>query len=367
MNNTILGYIEECEAWKVAIKNLHWSADNLSQHELCDDIASSISDFEDLVSEVEQSISGKIKLNGFTPKSYEIKSLKTFVEDVISSSKAFLNKLEKMGENYVGIKSECETFIGDMQRKLYLVNFTMKEELKRRIAERINESYRKEENIKTTFHGTKPSTEKGMLKRINDITKGGQLNTRTFTGLSDAYEFYKKTFARAAVGDLHCLGTFESNVMVQLDASNNMTYFGLMRAKEVGEGQYKASITFSPHGDEVENPEPEISEPTIEDCDNYETIEDEEQMERPGNGPWKDFALVGDNPDVRRYERLDKDQNPKIATENKLYEIYGEGRIYRMTGNELHNLIKESINILIESKKKKASTSRRKTRANSTP
>jgi hypothetical protein len=74
-----------------------------------------------------------------------------------------------------------------------------------------------------------------------------------------------------------------------------------MRAKEVGEGQYKASITFSPHGDEVENPEPEISEPTIEDCNDY--------------------------------------------------EIYGEGRLYRMTDNELHNLIKESINILIESKK----------------
>jgi hypothetical protein len=29
--------------------------------------------------------------------------------------------------------------------------------------------------------------------------------------------------------------------------------------------------------------------------------------------------------------------------ENKIYEIYREGRVTRMTGNELHNLIKESI------------------------
>ena len=46
MNKNILNYIEECEAWKVGIKNLHWSADNLSQHELCDDIADEISNFE---------------------------------------------------------------------------------------------------------------------------------------------------------------------------------------------------------------------------------------------------------------------------------------------------------------------------------
>ena len=140
MNKVILNYIEKCENWKVNIKSLHWSASNLSQHKLCDDIASAISDFEDSVSEVEQSISGKIALNGFTPKDEKVSSLKGFVEGVISDSKSFLNELEGMGEDYVGIKSECETFIGVMQRNLYLVNFTLKEELKKRITEKINES-----------------------------------------------------------------------------------------------------------------------------------------------------------------------------------------------------------------------------------
>ena len=183
MNKNILNYIEECEAWKVGIKNLHWSADNLSQHELCDDIADEISNFEDLVSEVEQSISGKIKLNGFTPKSYKITSLKSFVEDVISATQSFLKELEGMGEKYVGIKSECETFIGTMQRKLYLVNFTLKEELKKRLRDRINESRPK--NLANTedvekFMGRRPKTIKARINQIYRIVKRYGIDSKLY-------------------------------------------------------------------------------------------------------------------------------------------------------------------------------------------
>lgn len=183
MNKNILNYIEECEAWKVGIKNLHWSADNLSQHELCDDIADEISNFEDLVSEVEQSISGKIKLNGFTPKSYKITSLKSFVEDVISATQSFLKELEGMGEKYVGIKSECETFIGTMQRKLYLVNFTLKEELKKRLRDKINESRPK--NLANTedvekFMGRRPKTIKARINQIYRIVKKYGIDSRKY-------------------------------------------------------------------------------------------------------------------------------------------------------------------------------------------
>lgn len=183
MNKNILNYIEECEAWKVGIKNLHWSADNMSQHELCDDIADEISNFEDLVSEIEQSISGKIKLNGFTPKSYKITSLKSFVEDVIYSSKSFLKKLEGMGEKYVGIKSECETFIGTMQRKLYLVNFTLKEELKKRLRDRINESRPKNiANIEDVekFMGRRPKTIKARINQIYRIVKRYGIDSKLY-------------------------------------------------------------------------------------------------------------------------------------------------------------------------------------------
>lgn len=183
MNKNILNYIEECEGWKVGIKNLHWSADNMSQHELCDDIADEISNFEDLVSEIEQSISGKIKLNGFTPKSYKITSLKSFVEDVISASKSFLKELDGMDEKYIGIKSECETFIGTMQRKLYLVNFTLKEELKKRLRDKINESRPK--NLANTvdvdkFMGRRPKTVKARINQIYRIVKKYGIDSRKY-------------------------------------------------------------------------------------------------------------------------------------------------------------------------------------------
>ena len=183
MNQKILKFIEKCESWKVEIKNYHWSADNLSQHELCDDIASSISDFEDLVSEVEQSISGKIKLNGFKPDDAKETNLKSFVEDVISSSKDFLKELEGMGENYVGIKSECETFIGDMQRKLYLVNFTLKEELKNRLREKLTESMPKNlgrHDEVDKFMGRKPKSIQARINQIYRIVKKYGIDSRVY-------------------------------------------------------------------------------------------------------------------------------------------------------------------------------------------
>jgi hypothetical protein len=203
MNKNILNYIEECEAWKVGIKNLHWSADNLSQHELCDDIADEISNFEDLVSEVEQSISGKIKLNGFTPKSYKITSLKSFVEDVISATQSFLKELEGMGEKYVGIKSECETFIGTMQRKLHLVNFTLKEELKKRLRDKINESMYKRIDNPSKKSRSNVTTLKTRIKHIYDAVKEHGLDSRLYHDEAwQAIDFYHKVITDKFGGEV---------------------------------------------------------------------------------------------------------------------------------------------------------------------
>lgn len=176
MNKKILSYINKCEKWKVEIKELHWGAKNLSQHKLCDDIASAISDFEDLVSEVEQSMSGKIKKGELKPDKATVVDLKTFVENVISESQSFLKELDGMGEAYIAIKSECESFIGVMQRNLYLVNFTLKEGLRNRLKQKISESRPK--NIATVdkieqFLGKTPTNIKTRIshiyKLVNDI------------------------------------------------------------------------------------------------------------------------------------------------------------------------------------------------------
>ena len=185
MKKVILDYINLCEKWKVEIKELHWSAKNLSQHKLCDDIASAISDFEDYVSEVEQSISGKISLNTLKPKKAEVTSLKSFVSGVISSSQSFLKELDGMGDKYVGIKSECESFIGTMQRNLYLVNFTLKEEMKERIRARmVNEAMPKSPSSVDgefdKFIGRRPKTIKSRINQIYKLVKKYGIDSRKY-------------------------------------------------------------------------------------------------------------------------------------------------------------------------------------------
>lgn len=140
MKKLILDYINKMEGWKTAIKSLHWDADNLSQHQLCDQIAYRISDFQDKVSEVEQSISGNLSVNTLKGTTYKIKDLKTFIQDVLKDTDVFYKKIKKLGDDYIGMASDCESFLSDMQRNLYLANFTLKEDLKRRLKNRINES-----------------------------------------------------------------------------------------------------------------------------------------------------------------------------------------------------------------------------------
>lgn len=132
MTKKVLDFICTCEGWKTGIKMLHWDSKNLSQHKLCDDIADRIADFQDQVSEVEQSITGKLPLNKLKAKDYTVKNLKTFVEDVLDKTNTFYKEVKKMGDTYVGMASDCESFLSDMQRNLYLVDFTLKEDMKRR-------------------------------------------------------------------------------------------------------------------------------------------------------------------------------------------------------------------------------------------
>lgn len=381
MNSKVLSFVKKLEGYKTAIKALHWDSDSLSQHELCDKIADCISEFQDTVSEVEQSITGKLDKKELEGEKYNVTSLKKFVEDVLDATNTFYKSLEDEGDTYTGMRSDCESFLSDMQRNLYLVNFTMKEDLKRRLANRINEGFKKEENIKTTFHGTKPSTEKGLFKRINDLTKNGQLNTRTFRGVTDVLDFYRRILGN--IGGLRSIDACEgNNYVVKLETEGGLAYFGLLRIKEVGEGQCKASITFSPHADVNEGVEPEETEPTLEDDFDYEntpneygTVQDGIDYENSLTPKFKigdivrntktgkesviteimEYAYNGTIPfyikDQDEWELVGHDKSYELyggVKENKMYEIYREGKITRMTGSELHNLIKESVKRVVK-------------------
>lgn len=185
MNKKVLEFTNKCEGWKTAIKNLHWDSRSMSQHELCDKIADRISDFQDQVSEVEQALSGNLPLNKLKPISYKISGIKKFVEDVIDDAKSFLKSLEGEGDDYIGMRSDCESFLSDMQRNLYLVNFTLKEELKRRLIGRINESMPKNpmrvsDGGFDKFVGRRPKSVKARINQIYKIVKKYGIDSRKY-------------------------------------------------------------------------------------------------------------------------------------------------------------------------------------------
>ena len=140
MKKYILDFLCKLEGYGTAIQSLHWDANSLSQHQLCDDIATIISDYQDKVSEVEQSISGRLPINNLKGTPYKITNLKKFVEDVISGVNSFYSKLKKEGDKYIGMRSDTEAVLSDLQRQLYLVDFTIKESLKQRLRNKINEN-----------------------------------------------------------------------------------------------------------------------------------------------------------------------------------------------------------------------------------
>lgn len=183
MNKKVLSFIEKLEGYKTAIKQLHWDAKNMSQHELCDKIADRIADFQDQVSEVEQSITGKLKINTFKPTDYKIKDLKSFVQDVLDETNTFYKGIKDEGDTYVGMASDCESFLSDMQRNLYLVNFTMKEDFKREIKSMLSESMPKnlaKHDEVDKFMGRRPKTMKARINQIYRIVKKYGIDSKLY-------------------------------------------------------------------------------------------------------------------------------------------------------------------------------------------
>ena len=171
MKKYILTYICDIEGWKTAIKQLHWDANSLSQHQLCDDIATIISDYQDKVSEVEQSISGKLPVNSLKGTPYKITNLKKFVEDVIKGTKEFYHKLQKEGDEYIGMRSDTEAVLSDLQRQLYLVDFTIKESLKERLRNKINEGRVTISNGREKYSLTENELREFVSKAIRNVNK----------------------------------------------------------------------------------------------------------------------------------------------------------------------------------------------------
>lgn len=146
-----MSYINKLQSYKTAIKNIHWSSNSMSEHKLFDEIDKLVSDTQDEVAEMAQGIYGHLKFNDLRPRRYNITSSKKTLQDLLSDTKLFLLALNR-NKDLIGIKSVIESFVGELNKNIYLLDFCLKEDLKRRISNKINENKErgKKETIKLT-------------------------------------------------------------------------------------------------------------------------------------------------------------------------------------------------------------------------
>lgn len=137
MKQEIISYINVLHGYTTAIKNLHWSSQNMSEHKLCDDIAETLASNEDEIAEIAQGIFGRIKNNELKPKQYTISSTQKMLSDLLKDTEAFYEKLD--GKQFIGLRSIVENFLGEINKYQYLIKICLKEELKRKYSSNINE------------------------------------------------------------------------------------------------------------------------------------------------------------------------------------------------------------------------------------
>lgn len=170
MKKFILDYICRLEGFKTACQNIHWSSRNMSQHKLFDEISESIRKHQDDISEVAQGIDGnRLSFNTLNGIAYKIETPAKFIEDMLKCTMGFYSKLEKLGNEYVGMKSDVEAYISELQKYQYLLDFTVKEELKRRLKNRLNENVYSISKGGVEFNLTENQLKEMITKSIKNI------------------------------------------------------------------------------------------------------------------------------------------------------------------------------------------------------
>ena len=155
MKNNIKSYLNKLQAYRTAIQNLHWSSKNMSEHKLLDELNDIVGEHEDKVAEVAQGIFGQIKINELRPRRYNITDSRKMLQDLYNDTMKF--HATTKSKQMIGLRSEVESFITTLNQYDYLLDFCLKEDLKRRLKYKINEN-----RLRTLVH-------ESVIKVLNNI------------------------------------------------------------------------------------------------------------------------------------------------------------------------------------------------------
>lgn len=124
-----IAYINVLEGAKTRIKNLHWAAKRLpvnehkGAHEYLDDFLEVVQDFQDTVAEASQGILGHMTQEVIQGMPMEVNSPAELLRVLTDKTVSFYQEIPSE-TIYVGIKSETETFIVNLNKYKYLFELT---------------------------------------------------------------------------------------------------------------------------------------------------------------------------------------------------------------------------------------------------
>ena len=114
-----IDFINRLEGWKTKCKNLHWASHRRNIHKYLDEFLDIISEYQDGLAEEEMGIYGRMLPNIITGISSTAVNAKEFIEEVRSATLAFYSGIPD-DPVHSGIKSECETFIHNINKYRFL-------------------------------------------------------------------------------------------------------------------------------------------------------------------------------------------------------------------------------------------------------
>lgn len=218
MKTNILNYINKLQAYKTAIKNLHWSSKHMSEHKLLDEIADSVANNQDEIAEMCQGLYGKIQLNELKPKRYKITNSKKMLFDLLRDTKSFNSSIK--GRELTGVRSVVEAFIGEINKFVYLMDMCIKEDIKRNFKSSLNESnsiinetlLREtiQKAIKNSLNEWEDPFDETNLENIPTWQTLKNIDEKLF----DCYLYNEKDECVGKLGDLHFIYSPKQNKLI---------------------------------------------------------------------------------------------------------------------------------------------------------
>ena len=112
-------FLNKLEGWKTKCKNLHWSAPRKNIHEYLDDFLDILSNYQDELAEEIMGITDKFQPNILKGIPSDAFNAFDFFDEVKMGTLAFYDRIPQ-DSIYKGVTSECETFIHNINKYIYL-------------------------------------------------------------------------------------------------------------------------------------------------------------------------------------------------------------------------------------------------------